>query len=719
MTTTGTLDPVPLADLGRVPGYAHPTTDYDLTQEFSLDELSNSSSLQDAIDSGYITVVDCMGMTITDVSKIGAGGTGGKVVNTYRVSSSGGDFTTLQAAIEHLGGLSSQTDGVRLVLDGGHYTISDTVVVDFGFPLRIEGSGSNNTFFDAADGLQTKPMFEIVSACDFSAVTFDGSTLTDWWLSDTAAFIYIETDDLYLEFTDFIMYEAATGICSHSNSEFFVFNFIIEKMRRVGIGINNENSSTGGSIDSEVGNFVDCGMAVNLYRADEADIFIDTCRFINGTSYQTTFNALSQTSRAWMGMCIQDRDIFVSVFGGSIYRQSWGTGNFVTLSQTNRNWAGMCALNNYVYAAVEGGDIYRRASDSTGFVGLGQTSMDWSGMAVANGNVYAEVYNGGIYMQTGGEGTFNSLSQTTRNWSGMCSRGTDVYACTYGGDIYKQTGGTGNFVALSQTSRNWTYMASDGNDVYAAVEGGDIYKQSGGTGAFEALDQETRAWSGMVCTDGGDVYAATLNGDIYKLQVYGYGVFYNPALFTNFSRFLLSGNDWNEIGTLFQGMDFTLQRDADIQIFGNAGESDYHATTQMEVDGNTTGTVCTNSNTWYKAELGSAVSYRNVKFGSSGNRLIYYPTKTGDLIFNVTLNVLSSLANRTLKVGIIKNGVTAATIGAFSARITASAVPWLLSFTFENIKVRRNDYFEIWLNCTSSGSTTFTVQDVNWLLRRI
>ena len=67
ITTTGTQDPVEFNDLAGA-SYSHPTTDYDLTLEYSIEEINQSQSIQDAITLGYITVTDEFGNDITDMS---------------------------------------------------------------------------------------------------------------------------------------------------------------------------------------------------------------------------------------------------------------------------------------------------------------------------------------------------------------------------------------------------------------------------------------------------------------------------------------------------------------------------------------------------------------------------------------------------------------------------------------------------------------------------
>jgi hypothetical protein len=66
------------------------------------------------------------------------------------------------------------------------------------------------------------------------------------------------------------------------------------------------------------------------------------------------------------------------------------------------------APNGNVYAVVFGGNIYMQTNGAGNFVSLSQTTRSWSGMtATSNGNVYAGVYGGDIYMQTNFAGSPN------------------------------------------------------------------------------------------------------------------------------------------------------------------------------------------------------------------------------------------------------------------------------------------------------------------------
>lgn len=69
----GAPSPVVFNDLsGR--WFDHPTTDYELSQDFSFQEISESRHLQEAVNNGWVTLKDENGNIITDVGSIGGGG---------------------------------------------------------------------------------------------------------------------------------------------------------------------------------------------------------------------------------------------------------------------------------------------------------------------------------------------------------------------------------------------------------------------------------------------------------------------------------------------------------------------------------------------------------------------------------------------------------------------------------------------------------------------
>lgn len=73
LTTTGTLSPVVINDLGGR-AFTHPITDLNIGLEFTLIEISESEDLQAALDAGHITLKDALGNAISDVGDVFVGG---------------------------------------------------------------------------------------------------------------------------------------------------------------------------------------------------------------------------------------------------------------------------------------------------------------------------------------------------------------------------------------------------------------------------------------------------------------------------------------------------------------------------------------------------------------------------------------------------------------------------------------------------------------------
>ena len=70
LTTTGTLNPVVIEDMGGRT-FPHPTTDYNLLDDVSEDEIQKSADLQQLINDGHVILKDDLGNIITDVQAAG------------------------------------------------------------------------------------------------------------------------------------------------------------------------------------------------------------------------------------------------------------------------------------------------------------------------------------------------------------------------------------------------------------------------------------------------------------------------------------------------------------------------------------------------------------------------------------------------------------------------------------------------------------------------
>jgi hypothetical protein len=235
------------------------------------------------------------------------------------------------------------------------------------------------------------------------------------------------------------------------------------------------------------------------------------------------FAKLNQASRHWSGMTYNS-DIYACVYGGNLYKQTAGAGDFVSLGASGLLWSGMCTGQAGVFggdnfACVWGGDIYRQINNAGAFNALGQAASYWNGMCGApNGDIFACISGGTAIWDLTSGSWVAVVGGAALAWSGMCAAPDgSIYACVNGGGIYMRSPLGGDFVPLGQTSRKWNGMTADryGN-VYACVYEGDIYLRAGGAGDFVALGQGEAyksawgvypQWTAMCATDSGAVVA--------------------------------------------------------------------------------------------------------------------------------------------------------------------------------------------------------------------
>ncbi len=199
--------------------------------------------------------------------------------NTYTVSPNGGDFNTLNEAFTFLHTLTTRIEPLCLRLDAGIFPVTNTLSVDFSFPLSVRCSGTNVTKINASTGLLNKPMFHIHSEFDIHRAKLDGSTLTNWILSDDAKFFDMVEEGVYSEFFDIILTGGARGICCTTPVEIFVSNFKMLNMRQVGIGFDSD--VIGGKFDISNGDFVNCGFGINLFNGEGVDVNLADLSFEN------------------------------------------------------------------------------------------------------------------------------------------------------------------------------------------------------------------------------------------------------------------------------------------------------------------------------------------------------------------------------------------------------------------------------------------------------
>jgi len=203
--------------------------------------------------------------------------------NTYIIAKTNGDFNCFRDAFDALDTMITRTDGVKFIIAPGTYEVDSELVVNYSFPIYIEGSGINNTLVTIGPSMHSggisQPLFSISTDVHLSGLTFDGSTNPSWKTHNAARFICHQgTNTPYIEVRKVYFKDAYTAICFTKNLDIYMVDFIIENcVNGVGVG----KPDKGGSVDLEIGNFVDCNTGIRLHQGDSVDIFLHSLRFIN------------------------------------------------------------------------------------------------------------------------------------------------------------------------------------------------------------------------------------------------------------------------------------------------------------------------------------------------------------------------------------------------------------------------------------------------------
>lgn len=215
--------------------------------------------------------------------------TGIQPQNTYYISNSGGDFTTIQSAVTFVNSLTG-TSGVYLKVDAGDFNITDTVTINSTRPMFIEGMGVNVTNINPTTGMAGKPMFNIYTSANFTKFKTESSGLTGYGTATTENFINYYGNSKEFEITDTQINGYYNGLNLIGTSSLFAFNFVFNKINNSAIIINSTGTT---QLDIEVGSFYNCKIGINLEKSNKGIFDIHTNFFYPATSGQTgiTYNS--------------------------------------------------------------------------------------------------------------------------------------------------------------------------------------------------------------------------------------------------------------------------------------------------------------------------------------------------------------------------------------------------------------------------------------------
>jgi hypothetical protein len=208
------------------------------------------------------------------------------------------------------------------------------------------------------------------------------------------------------------------------------------------------------------------------------------------------------------------------------------------------------------------------------------------------------------------------------------------------------------------------------------------------------------------------------SGGYYNSGATDTAIVYHPTTFTRFNSISITGNSWNNTGKYVEGFDFTRtdKRDANAIVESNAGMGDKRPNCTINSINTTAPTTLTTDNTWYKvSDFTGTINNTTCKWTISGNRITYQPTNRRDGTIIITGNMSVNANNKTISIGIVKNGDSGVRYGETTLRITVQNQPFQFSSVVSLSDIGPNDYFELYALSASSGDIII-INDIQWLV---
>lgn len=260
---------------------------------------------------------------------------------------------------------------------------------------------------------------------------------------------------------------------------------------------------------------------------------------------------------------------------------------------------------------------------------------------------------------------------------------------------------------ITSNSEFWVFE-SEIND--CAVTGVEINTASTGSIYRSAeTDYSNNASYGINLVQATDLYFSSEN-DTTELTAGQTFINYDGTNVT-YTTLVVKGAIWNEVGTFRSGFDFTLARDADIEIMYNVGTEDTKPHCKINLANNTTVTSLTDD-TWAKATFTNTSSYTK-KWTIADNQMTYESSHVRDVLMILDGNVVTTQQPVLLTYGIVKNGNSAVRYGENTIYLDQNNRAFSFGTNVYLEDVAENDYFELWI-MNSSNNGDATVQDLNW-----
>ena len=207
--------------------------------------------------------------------------------------------------------------------------------------------------------------------------------------------------------------------------------------------------------------------------------------------------------------------------------------------------------------------------------------------------------------------------------------------------------------------------------------------------------------------------------DSYTTNSWQIAIEYNPTTYTNYTNFTVFNNNFNltnASGTVLSWADFSLSRDANIELYGNIGIEDYRPHAKLNLIWYTGSTSYTND-VWTKVVYTTlAGQYTKKRTLSTTGRATFLPSHMKSVQMRLSASVYATTAQPCdLRFAIIKNWQTGTQLGRMNVYIDQNTRPFNFSLNVYADDVKQWDYFELYV-MPLTDSETIVMQNINWYM---
>ncbi len=201
--------------------------------------------------------------------------------------------------------------------------------------------------------------------------------------------------------------------------------------------------------------------------------------------------------------------------------------------------------------------------------------------------------------------------------------------------------------------------------------------------------------------------------DSYTVNTGQIGVTYYPTTYKNFTDLAIFNNNFKTqlSWVTLSGFDFSLARDANIEIYGNIGIEEMRPHAKINLYNGATSQAYT-SNTWTKMNYTISDTYTKKRWITTTGRVTFLSDHEKSVQMWISASALTSTQTATVRFAIVKNGNTAVQYGSMEVTLDANNRAFNFSQNVYLDDVVKNDYYELYIYPVWANET-ITLQNLN------